>query len=321
MRVALLLPPCGDMPGAFAAMWETVSPVLGDADTVALWLPGSGQEVRVELSALPEAVSHVVYGKAQGCVLPEQAIRWTEGLYSRFRPDLLLCYGSIAGQELAVRLSARLGCPCLTQIFTLEKGGEALLAKKKVCSSYLTWESASSTFPAVIALQKRRVMPVGDAVLCVPKHSIKSEEIPWPTERPDYLLGRESLESTEQNPLETAQLLLVGGKGLGNKVACDKLRLLAQRWGAALAWSRQAAINGFGPLDAVVGQSGVIAAPKRCITFGVSGAAAFLAGVEAAERLYAVNTDLDAPIFRCCDAGIVADAEAVIDLLLQKEKV
>jgi electron transfer flavoprotein alpha subunit len=45
---------------------------------------------------------------------------------------------------------------------------------------------------------------------------------------------------------------------------------------------------------------------------GVSGAAAFMSGIEAASTLIAVNPDRNVPIFRYADRGIAADAEEII---------
>jgi len=114
---------------------------------------------------------------------------------------------------------------------------------------------------------------------------------------------------------ERTKLLLVGGRGMG-AAGIETLRRIAQKRGGQVGLTRAAAQNGWGNIDEIIGQSGRIAAPKLCVVFGVSGAAAFMAGVEKAGTLVAVNTDPDAPIFRYADIGVIADAEKMAEILL-----
>ncbi|MDR2160085.1 MAG: FAD-binding protein, partial [Treponema sp.] len=117
------------------------------------------------------------------------------------------------------------------------------------------------------------------------------------------------------NPLETAPLIFAAGRGLGSGAACDRLRRVAGRFGAPLGFSRPAALNGWGEIAGIIGQSGVRTGAELCIAVGVSGAAAFMTGIESVHTLIAVNTDKNAPIFRYADTGIVAEAEEFISAL------
>ena len=123
--------------------------------------------------------------------------------------------------------------------------------------------------------------------------------------------------SSALRPLPGARLLLVGGRGTGSQEGMQKLRRLASLLDGEAGLTRAAAQNGWGTTDRIIGQSGLITEPELCIAFGASGAAAFMAGVEKARALVAVNTDPDAPIFRYADYGVTADAGTTIDALLE----
>jgi electron transfer flavoprotein alpha subunit len=103
---------------------------------------------------------------------------------------------------------------------------------------------------------------------------------------------------------------------MGGADGFAKLRRLADLLGGRSCVTRAAVQNGWGGMELLVGQSGAIARPEVCLAFGVSGAAAFMAGVEKARLLLAVNTDPDAPIFQYADYGLVADAAKTLDALL-----
>ena len=64
-----------------------------------------------------------------------------------------------------------------------------------------------------------------------------------------------------------------------------------------------------------IGVSGEMIAPEVCITAGVSGAAAFYAGIEKSKFIVAINTDEQAPIMKKADVAIVDDFMPVIQSL------
>ena len=125
----------------------------------------------------------------------------------------------------------------------------------------------------------------------------------------------EQSEGLKVNPLESAPLIFVAGRGVGNRSACNRLRRIAEHFGAPLGLSRPAALNGWGEIEEIIGQSGLHSGSKLCIAVGVSGAAAFMAGIAPESKFIAVNPDKNAPIFHYADVGIIAYADVFIDAL------
>lgn len=74
------------------------------------------------------------------------------------------------------------------------------------------------------------------------------------------------------------------------------------------------------PSAAQVGLSGKTVKPKLAITFGVSGAVQFAAGMNSCEYIVSVNTDKNAPIFDIAHVGVCADMYEIAKNLLEQLK-
>lgn len=214
---------------------------------------------------------------------------------------LLLLPDTGFGRLVAARLADKLGRPFIAGVTFLRRDEEAWFIESRACAGNLIW-TKPLWLPAVVSVRTR--LREADAVV------FNADAAP-----PAWIMDWERL--PEAMGLERAEKLVVCGAGMGSAAACNSARLLARRLYAGFGLTRPAALNGFGAAGEIVGQSGVIASPRACLVLGASGAAAFLAGVEAAGRIIAVNTDPAAPVFRRADVGVRADANAFVRRLLE----
>jgi len=223
--------------------------------------------------------------------------------FRKRRPELTLLPDTASGRRLAAHLSLEFGCTLLCGVGVLSFGKDGVTVRRKVCAANLDW-TKELRFPAVLTLSG--LMPDSVALASPVAGTAAPSDAP---------LWERRLEAPAEGGLSGNGTIVICGMGAGS-AGCKKARALAQRLGAGFGLTRSAALNGWGPMDEIVGQSGKVLSPSVCLVLGASGARAFTAGIEDSGLVIAVNTDKDALIFRHADIGIRADAPTLIDALL-----
>jgi electron transfer flavoprotein alpha subunit len=121
--------------------------------------------------------------------------------------------------------------------------------------------------------------------------------------------------ASERLDVSEADIVISGGRGMGNIDNWTQLEAVADQIGAAVGASR-AVVDEWGLSHSIqVGQTGKVVTPTLYIAVGISGAIQHLAGMRSSKYIVAINKDADAPIFGVADYGIVANWEDALPAL------
>lgn len=214
--------------------------------------------------------------------------------------DLYIFGSDFSGIELAVRSAARSGGSSVTAVSGVD-AEDNLIVRKMVYANHMEAGFQMEKGPFCISmakgLEKSNAISGGFEICGQYEAGNGGEHI---TESEYHL--KETVKG-----LEDEKIIVVAGRGIKKKENTQIIEKLAETIGGAVGVSRPAAMNAWEPMDKLVGVSGAMTGPDICITAGISGAAAFYAGIEKSGFIVAVNTDEKAPIMKMADVAIVDD--------------
>jgi len=248
-------------------------------------------------------------------------------LVSKHKPRVVLYGASFIGRDLAPRVASYtksgLTADCTDlQISDLkylrQEYKDLLLQIRPAFGGNIIATIITPDVPIQMATVREGVMenlPLDKAV------AGKIIEISYTPEKIDRMIKiiEKHHEESKIN-LKGAPVIVAGGYGMGSKQNFQLLHDLAHAIGGEVAGSRAAVDAGFIPHERQVGQTGVTVRPKLYIACAISGAIQHRAGMEDSNKIIAINTDPEAPIFDVCHYGILGDAVDVIPKLIDVYK-
>lgn len=244
---------------------------------------------------------------------PEVVVDTLAGLAGELEADLYIFDSTDRGNELAARFAARTGGAALAGVEALrvEPDGR-LTCERPVYSGYLRGSFEVTGRPACITPARGGS---ADGTFLPPEDQVV-RDIDAGEPEDDFIEESTFTPATEEaGTLETADFILAVGNGASTRQEAEEAREAAEALDAEFGASRPLVMNGWVPMNRQLGASGVTASPKLCLALGISGSAAFMAGVEKSGFIAAVNIDARAPIMKQADAVVVGDYRPVLQEL------
>ncbi len=248
-------------------------------------------------------------------------------LIEEFTPRIVLFGATVIGRDLAPRVASHtksgLTADCtdlqISDVTYLKENFPKLLLQiRPAFGGNIIATIITPDVPVQMATVREGVMELSPLPQPNPEKITKLDFHPDPADE----LVRIIEQHREENKvnLKASPIIVAGGYGLGTKENFRLIEELAHTIGAEVAGSRAAVDAGFVAPDRQVGQTGVTVRPKLYIAVGISGAIQHRAGMQESQKIIAINTDPEAPIFDISHYGIVGDASEVIPAFIEAYK-
>lgn len=233
-------------------------------------------------------------------------------LVDEAKPEVILIGATRSGKDLAGRLAARLRAGSISEATKVAVGdGGAIEAERTFLSGNAVQVVRASARPVIITLPPR-AFPVPEKA--GPAAAGREKAVTATTRAPQVVDVKQKAAGGLR--IEEAPFIVSAGRGFKKKEDLKLIEDLAHALGAAVGCSRPLATDlAWMTEDHWVGLSGHKVAPKVYMTLGISGQIQHIAGIRDSGFIISVNNDPNAPIFKNCDLGVVADLYKFIPAL------
>lgn len=239
-------------------------------------------------------------------------------LINEHRPEIVLAGATPIGRSFIPRVAARLrtGLTADCTSLSIDKESGNLLQVRPAFGGNIMATILCPNNRPQIATVRPRVMKrgqyieerTGEVINIEPEtSSSRTEVIDTVKEVSDITVN-----------LHEAEVIVSGGRGVGDKKGFELLKELAEVLGGAIGASRAAVDEGWISYSHQIGQTGKTVCPKIYIACGISGAVQHLVGMQSSDIIIAINKNPDAPIFNVATYGIVGDVYEIVPMLIKK---
>jgi len=120
--------------------------------------------------------------------------------------------------------------------------------------------------------------------------------------------------------ISDADIIVSGGRGLGNSEGFKLIKELADLLGGAVGASRAAVDSDWIAYSHQVGQTGRTVAPKIYIACGISGQIQHLVGMSSSDVIIAINKDKDCPMVKAATYSLIGNLYEIIPAIIKEIK-
>jgi electron transfer flavoprotein alpha subunit len=250
--------------------------------------------------------------RARRVVLDEYAPEALAQAIVQLAPELVVAPGTDRGHEVLAHVAARLDAPLAANVVDAKPNGDVLELTRQRWGGSLLEEARLSGSPKLLTVAPHVVEPEPAGL-----HT-ELEDFAPTLDDSHFLVRVARREEPEAGTvrLDSARVVVGGGRGVGSKEGFEVLEELAGLLGGAVGGSRVVTNLGWRPHSDQVGQTGARIAPDLYIACGVSGAIQHIVGCKGAKKILVINKDQNAPIVARADWAVIGDLHEIVPAIV-----
>lgn len=230
-------------------------------------------------------------------------------------PDTVLLANTALSKDIAPRIAGRMSLGCVSDVIGMNKTDDKVI---------YTRPAYGGTVLEHIEVEGTAVVTVRNGSFSKPEASSNAGVTEKKIEIPESSIKAKIIDTvkeiSESVNLEEAQVIVSGGRGMGNAENFKLVKELASILDGVVGATRPVIEEGWVSRAHQVGQSGKIVAPKLYIACGISGATQHTSGMTGSNYIIAINKDEEAPIFEIADVAIVGNVNEVLPVMIEEMK-
>jgi electron transfer flavoprotein alpha subunit len=285
-----------------------------DGGDVSAALLGSGvKDLAAGAGAFGATTVFVADDPALDAPLPQPRVDALAQLVQEHGFDTVVFAASVLSADVAAGLAARLDAGLKWDLVDLVRDGDRLVGKRPALGDTVVADVGWTSEPRLALIRSGTFEPKetgGEA-------DVREFDAQLEDFSSAAVMVEQAHETSEGPSIEDADVIVAGGRGLGEPEKFALVEELAKALGGAVAATRAVVDAGWYPYAAQVGQTGKTVAPKLYVACGISGAIQHKVGMQGSNTIVAINKDPNAPIFDFCDLGVVGDLNEIVPKLTE----
>ncbi|MBU3690397.1 MAG: electron transfer flavoprotein subunit alpha [Acidimicrobiales bacterium mtb01] len=293
---------------------ELITKARSLGGSISVWVAGDGNAIAAAVGSYGATkVYGVDYGSNLAGAAVASAMKAT--IDGGDAPDLVLFPQTYEGRDVMARLSVKVDRTVLTNNIDISVSGDSVSVTTPIFGgNTLVTSTFTGAAPYLAAFRPKSFAPEASGGGAA---SVVAVAVPDLGATGGAKVNATHVEETSGPKLDEADIVVSGGRGLGESAKYELIESLAKILKGAPGASRAIVDAGWVPYSYQVGQTGKVVKPSVYIAAGISGATQHMVGMKGSKNIIAINKDKEAPIFGIADLGIVGDVHKVLPKLIE----